>query len=67
MFKLQIKTKYGFDDVINTITKKVIYFDTTKEAVTWRIKRLGIGSQNYTRILEVSKNIDRKQKNLFEF
>ncbi len=54
MLKLQIKTTHGWQEVRDFRKKDrpIIFFDSEDEARRWRMKNLGIGSKNYTRIID---------------
>lgn len=52
-FKLQVKTKQGWQDAHWDFphNKRPMDFDKKEEALTARMKRFGIGAQHYTRIV----------------
>lgn len=55
-FKLQVKTKNGWNDAFWDYphAQRPMTFDRKEEAITARMKKFGIGSSNYTRIVTPS-------------
>ncbi|KKN77108.1 hypothetical protein LCGC14_0363040 [marine sediment metagenome] len=52
-FKLQVKTKQGWQDAYYDYphAKRPMSFDKKEEAITARMKKFGIGSKHFTRVV----------------
>ena len=52
-FKLQVKTKQGWQDAYYDYPKaeRPMVFDKKEEAIATRIRRFGLGAQHYTRVV----------------
>jgi hypothetical protein len=61
MYKLQAKTKYGWEDVrdFRKPNRPIVYFNTEGDAIVWRMKNMGLGSREWTRIINTGNYNDK--------